>query len=52
MGTSVTGDWMGGGGCADVGIALHHSGSGGTPIQIVDVDHVPMDGEYFDWFLT
>ena len=34
-----------GGRCADVGNILHRGGSGGTPLQVGDVGHVPVDWE-------
>ena len=45
MGVAVTGACMGGGGCADVRNGLHHDGSGGPPLRVGDVGHVPTDWE-------
>ena len=40
MGESATGDWKGGGRCADVGNVLHCGCSGGSPLQVGFVVHV------------
>ena len=45
MGVSITGDWTGWGGCVDVGNFLHRGGSGGAPLRVGVVGHVPADWE-------
>ena len=41
MSEAFTGDWMGGGGCTNIGNVLHRSGSGCTPLQFRYMGHVP-----------
>ena len=45
MSAAIMGAWMVGVGWEDVGNVLYRSGSGGTPIQVKDVVHVPADWE-------
>ena len=45
MGTDVTGDWAGGGGCAEVRNVLNRDGSGGNTLQVRYVGRVPADWE-------
>ena len=49
MGASVTGDWTGGGICADVRNVLHHGGSGGATLRVGVVAHVPTNWEGAVW---
>ena len=45
MGASVVGAWMRGFGCADVGNVLHRGGSGGSPLRVGVLGHVPAGWE-------
>ena len=45
MGAVVTGAGTVGGGCAEVWNVLHLSGSGGDPLRVRVVGHVPADWE-------
>ena len=45
MGAIVMGVWTGVGGCVDIGIFLHHNGSGGAPLWVRVVGHIPEDWE-------
>ena len=45
MGASVAGDWSGWDGCAENGNVLHCSGSGGAPLRVGVMGHVPADWE-------